>query len=196
MTPLHELFCDVATEIVRPNTTTSHSGSVTVGITAHCQHLNVNCPEKPTEVPLFLPLQASGSAIFVAAFVNATTTSKHSSGNLVCSGRNYTILMFSGILFRQVLKELYANKKIAHATHNMYAYRICKEDTKCIIQDCNDDGEARAGSRLLHLLQVFGLKNLMNVFENKGKEISGSMGKLLDRILTCYTYQNIPLRGS
>jgi putative IMPACT (imprinted ancient) family translation regulator len=55
---------------------------------------------------------------------------------------------------RQVLEELYQNKKIAHATHNMYAYRIYKADTKCYIQDCSDDGEAQAGGRLLHLLQV------------------------------------------
>jgi putative IMPACT (imprinted ancient) family translation regulator len=59
------------------------------------------------------------------------------------------------IVCRQVLEELYQNRKIVHATHNMYAYRICKEDTKCCIQDCNDDGEAQAGSRLLHLLQVY-----------------------------------------
>jgi hypothetical protein len=51
----------------------------------------------------------------------------------------------------------------------MYAYRICKDGTKYFIQDCNDDGEARAGIRLLHLLQVLGLKNLMNVFKKKGK---------------------------
>ncbi|KDR22562.1 protein IMPACT-like [Zootermopsis nevadensis] len=63
----------------------------------------------------------------------------------------------------QVLEELYQNKKIAHATHNMYAYRICKEDTKCCIQDCNDDGEAQGGSRLLHLLQILHLQDIMVV---------------------------------
>lgn len=46
------------------------------------------------------------------------------------------------------------NKKIANATHNMYAYRIFREDTKSFSQDCNDDGETQAGGRLLHLLQV------------------------------------------
>lgn len=46
------------------------------------------------------------------------------------------------------------NKKIANATHNIYAYRIYREDTKSFCQDCDDDGETQAGSRLLHLLQV------------------------------------------
>ena len=39
-------------------------------------------------------------------------------------------------------------------TFTLYAYRILKEDTKTYIQDCEDDGEIHAGSRLLHLLQV------------------------------------------
>lgn len=63
----------------------------------------------------------------------------------------------------QVLEELYENKKIAHATHNMYAYRILKQDTKCFIQDCSDDGETHAGSRLLHLLQILNLQNVLVV---------------------------------
>lgn len=46
------------------------------------------------------------------------------------------------------------NKKIANATHNMYAYRIYREDSKSFSQDCEDDGEAQAGGRMLHLLQV------------------------------------------
>lgn len=53
-----------------------------------------------------------------------------------------------------ILDELYQNKKIASATHNMYAYRIFKTETKTWFQDCDDDGETHAGSRLLHLLQV------------------------------------------
>lgn len=53
-----------------------------------------------------------------------------------------------------MLRTLYENKKIANATHNIYAYRIFKEDTKTFIQDCEDDGETHAGGRVLHLLQV------------------------------------------
>jgi putative IMPACT (imprinted ancient) family translation regulator len=53
-----------------------------------------------------------------------------------------------------VLDELFQNKKISTATHNMYAYRIWNEKTNSFLQDCEDDGESHGGSRLLHLLQV------------------------------------------
>ncbi|ODM86665.1 Protein IMPACT [Orchesella cincta] len=62
-----------------------------------------------------------------------------------------------------VLNQLYQNKKIAAATHNMYAYRILKEDSKTWLQDCDDDGETHAGSRLLHLLQILNCRNVLVV---------------------------------
>ncbi|CAJ1060027.1 protein IMPACT [Xyrichtys novacula] len=55
---------------------------------------------------------------------------------------------------KTVLEKLYENKKIASATHNIYAYRIYCEDKNSFLQDCEDDGETAAGGRLLHLLQV------------------------------------------
>ncbi|NXU61257.1 IMPCT protein, partial [Horornis vulcanius] len=55
---------------------------------------------------------------------------------------------------KRVLEKLYENKKIASATHNIYAYRIYCEDKQTFLQDCEDDGETAAGGRLLHLLQV------------------------------------------
>ncbi|XP_016328704.1 protein IMPACT isoform X3 [Sinocyclocheilus anshuiensis] len=54
---------------------------------------------------------------------------------------------------QRVLNHLYENKKIASATHNIYAYRIYCEDKNSFLQDCEDDGETAAGGRLLHLLQ-------------------------------------------
>ncbi|XP_068581460.1 protein IMPACT isoform X2 [Cebidichthys violaceus] len=51
------------------------------------------------------------------------------------------------------LGKLYENKKIASATHNIYAYRIYCEDKNSFLQDCEDDGETAAGGRMLHLLQ-------------------------------------------
>jgi hypothetical protein len=57
-----------------------------------------------------------------------------------------------------VLSSLKENKKIAAATHNIYACRIAKEETsghQSFYQACEDDGEIHAGSRLLHLLQVY-----------------------------------------
>lgn len=53
-----------------------------------------------------------------------------------------------------VLAKLYENKKIASATHNIYAYRIFCEDKQTFLQDCEDDGETAAGGRLLHLMEV------------------------------------------
>lgn len=53
-----------------------------------------------------------------------------------------------------MLSILLQNGKIARATHNMSAYRIRVPDKDAFLQDCDDDGEAAAGSRLLRLLQV------------------------------------------
>lgn len=63
----------------------------------------------------------------------------------------------------KVLEKLYENKKIASATHNIYAYRIYCEDKKSFLQDCEDDGETAAGGRLLHLLQILDVRNVLVV---------------------------------
>jgi len=60
-----------------------------------------------------------------------------------------------------VLNELKKSKKIATATHNMYAYRIFQEESKSWQQDCDDDGETHAGGRLLHLLQILNCSNVI-----------------------------------
>uniref|UniRef100_A0A8C4RV54 Impact RWD domain protein n=1 Tax=Erpetoichthys calabaricus TaxID=27687 RepID=A0A8C4RV54_ERPCA len=60
-----------------------------------------------------------------------------------------------------VLNKLYENKKIANATHNIYAYRIYCEDKQTFLQDCEDDGETAAGGRMLHLLQILDVRNVM-----------------------------------
>ncbi|XP_026316203.1 protein IMPACT-like [Hyposmocoma kahamanoa] len=64
-----------------------------------------------------------------------------------------------------VLAKLKQNKKIIHATHNMYAYRIERKTEKglSILQDCDDDGETHAGGRMLHLLQILDQKNALVV---------------------------------
>lgn len=47
------------------------------------------------------------------------------------------------------------DKKAAKATHNMTAWRIRNEPFSDVVQhDCDDDGEAAAGGRLLHLLEL------------------------------------------
>ncbi|KAM5158138.1 protein IMPACT [Mantella aurantiaca] len=64
---------------------------------------------------------------------------------------------------KQVLNNLYENKKIASATHNIYSYRIYSKKTNSFIQDCEDDGETAAGKRLLHLMQILDVKDVMVV---------------------------------
>lgn len=71
----------------------------------------------------------------------------------------------------QFLDKLKENRKIETAFHNMWAYRIDKNDPKAksvgksasIIQDCDDDGEQAAGGRLLSLLQILNAVNVMVV---------------------------------
>ncbi|XP_046676099.1 protein IMPACT-like [Homalodisca vitripennis] len=65
---------------------------------------------------------------------------------------------------KDMLSTLLENKKFAQATHNIYAYRVLKDGLPgCMAQDCEDDGENAAGSRLLHLLQTMGAMNVMVV---------------------------------
>jgi len=64
---------------------------------------------------------------------------------------------------RAVMNKLKENKKIAHATHNMQAYRIYIQDKNSWLQDCDDDGETAAGSRMLHLLEIVDAKNVLVV---------------------------------
>ena len=54
-----------------------------------------------------------------------------------------------------VLSRLKENRKIATATHNIFAYRVRLEGG-VMAQDCEDDGETKAGSRMLHLMAVSG----------------------------------------
>ncbi|XP_038069682.1 protein IMPACT-like [Patiria miniata] len=63
----------------------------------------------------------------------------------------------------QVRRELLQNRKIANATHNILAYRIYCEDRGTFLQDCDNDGEAAAGPRLLHLLEILDVRNVLIV---------------------------------
>jgi hypothetical protein len=55
---------------------------------------------------------------------------------------------------------LATDKKAARATHNMTAWRI-KGPNDTSYQDCDDDGETAAGSRILHLMQLMDVWNVM-----------------------------------
>lgn len=54
------------------------------------------------------------------------------------------------------------DKKVRSATHNITAWRI-KGENGVTFQDCDDDGEAAAGGRVLHLMQLMELWNVMVV---------------------------------
>jgi len=58
-----------------------------------------------------------------------------------------------------VVKELLKNKKIAKATHNMFAYRI-EEEGGVINEGNDDDGEHGAGITLEGLLEVIDARNV------------------------------------
>ena len=62
-----------------------------------------------------------------------------------------------------VMDTLLSNNKIRAASHNMLAYRIEGAREGTFIQDCDDDGEAAAGGRLLHLLQMMDARNVVVV---------------------------------
>ncbi|OLN82125.1 Protein IMPACT-like protein [Colletotrichum chlorophyti] len=57
---------------------------------------------------------------------------------------------------------LATDKKARTATHNMTAWRI-RGPNGTSFQDCDDDGETAAGSRLLHLMQLMDLWDVMVV---------------------------------
>lgn len=64
---------------------------------------------------------------------------------------------------RQYVAHLLAtDKKVARATHNMTAWRI-KGLNETSYQDCDDDGETAAGSRMLHLMQLMDVWDVMVV---------------------------------
>ncbi|KAF5007222.1 hypothetical protein FDECE_6437 [Fusarium decemcellulare] len=57
---------------------------------------------------------------------------------------------------------LASDKRIRAATHNMTSWRI-RGPGAASFQDCDDDGEAAAGGRLLHLMQVMDVWDAMVV---------------------------------
>nr|CAD7587549.1 unnamed protein product [Timema genevievae] len=82
--------------------------------------------------------------------------------------------VFSTRQVKQVLDKLYEEKTIEKATHNIYAYRILKEDTKSFIHDSEDDGETQAGARVMHLLEVTNLVGVSSSFMTLVDNINNS----------------------
>lgn len=62
-----------------------------------------------------------------------------------------------------VLDELYKNKKIAQATHNIAVYRIEDPLSGNLDEHRDDDGEGGAGEPVLHLMQSLEAVNVLVV---------------------------------
>uniref|UniRef100_A0A0N4Z1A3 RWD domain-containing protein n=1 Tax=Parastrongyloides trichosuri TaxID=131310 RepID=A0A0N4Z1A3_PARTI len=65
----------------------------------------------------------------------------------------------------KVLWQLKQIKKIAQATHNMYAYRynFVKNGKTYVAHDCDDDGETAAGSKMAQVLELMKCENVLVV---------------------------------
>lgn len=73
----------------------------------------------------------------------------------------HLVVINSPTLIAPVRAKLLENRKISIATHNIMAYRVFIQPSNSYVQDCDDDGEAAAGKRLLHLLQILDVKNVV-----------------------------------
>ncbi|KAL3234592.1 Uncharacterized protein RNJ44_03354 [Nakaseomyces bracarensis] len=65
----------------------------------------------------------------------------------------------------QMLDHLKMDSKMRRANHAMCAWRIKKQSdgNEIIYQDCDDDGETAAGSRMLHLITIMDVWNVIVV---------------------------------
>ncbi|KKA29031.1 hypothetical protein TD95_002187 [Thielaviopsis punctulata] len=64
---------------------------------------------------------------------------------------------------RYIAHLLATDRKVRAATHNMTAWRIGGDGGGPVFQDCDDDGETAAGSRMLKLLQIADVWNVVVV---------------------------------
>ncbi|KAF9423683.1 hypothetical protein HW555_001009 [Spodoptera exigua] len=71
-------------------------------------------------------------------------------------------------------------------TTNMVAYRIEQKTAKStkLVQDFNEEGEANAGSWMLHLLQVHDLKNTVVIWQERIRDVLHSVELRLERVKT------------
>jgi hypothetical protein len=63
----------------------------------------------------------------------------------------------------QVLEVLKRDKKIARATHNMFAYRAFDVEKGAQVADNDDDGENAAGGKMAELLSMMGVNDVIVV---------------------------------
>lgn len=95
----------------------------------------------------------------------------------------------------QVLDRLKTNRKIAEATHNIWAYRILQTEPRSVLlKDSADDGETYAGTRLLHLLDILDATNVYVVVTrwyggtHLGPDRFKHINKVARDLLDCHGY--------
>ncbi|KAG8465984.1 hypothetical protein KFE25_005554 [Diacronema lutheri] len=64
---------------------------------------------------------------------------------------------------RAALRHLLADRKIARATHNQFAWRLWDATRGAQLHDNDDDGESGAGSKLAELLELMGANGVLVV---------------------------------
>ncbi|KXN68655.1 UPF0029-domain-containing protein [Conidiobolus coronatus NRRL 28638] len=84
--------------------------------------------------------------------------------------------------FKKIKDLLLEDKKVAKATHNIWAYRIVNEKGN-VVSDCDDDGETGAGSGVLRILDLRKATNVV-VFVSRwygGVHLGNDRFKLVNR---------------
>jgi len=92
----------------------------------------------------------------------------------------------------KVLSLLKQNKKIAEATHNIYAYRIYDKDTEKWIEGSDDDGEITASGQVLNMMRQLNVTNVLVVvtrwfgwvllFDDRFKHITNLAKSLIENV--------------
>jgi len=101
----------------------------------------------------------------------------------------------------EVLDQLKQNKKIANATHNVYAFRF--EIEKCkgkitLVEDRDDDGETGAGDKLLYMLQMLNAVNIIVIVTRwyGGINLGNDRFKYIVNLGQQLVKQHIEIKGS
>lgn len=85
---------------------------------------------------------------------------------------------------KKTIRHIKENKKLATATHNISAYRISGGPHGTCFQDCDDDGENAAGSRLLSLMEILGVTDVVIVVSRwfGGTQLGADRFKLINNV--------------
>jgi hypothetical protein len=111
---------------------------------AHAPAIEAARPPSPP-----LPPPRDAAAALAALSIVSSPPIRHS-----CTFQAHTAPVASVAGVRAVVDALLAVPKIARATHNIMAFRLTDPETGVSHADCDDDGEAAAGGRLLFMMRA------------------------------------------